>query len=68
MRKRELLSVATGKVLGSISDGTPRYEGAAESVLGGVRRYLGEDAALTEVLTNGWANQSLYFGDLILTK
>lgn len=64
---RQLLSVASGDVLGAvILDGKDRrYEGGAYNVLSGVRRRLGDDQTVDDVLEFGWANQSLYFGEVI---
>ena len=64
---RQLLSVSSGDVLGAvIADGRKReYEGGAANVLSGLRRRLGERETVDEVLEWGWANQSLYFGEVI---
>ena len=67
MKMRQLLSVASGDVLGAvILDGKARrFEGGAFNVLSGVRRRYGDDETVDQVMTDGWANQSLYFGEVI---
>lgn len=67
MKRRDLLSVRTGKVLGSVSeDGT--MTGWASEVLGGLRRahpHWSDAQVAAAVLRDGWANQALYFGEVI---
>lgn len=66
LMKRELKSVRTEDVLGAVDDSLDQpFVGAAERVLGGLRREVGDAKTLDIVLLEGWSNGHLYFGDLI---
>lgn len=68
MKRRDLISVRTGSVLGSVTvDGeVRRLNGWASDVLSGLRRkYKTDDKIVDVVMEQGWANQSLYFGEVI---
>jgi hypothetical protein len=62
---RELRSVQTEKVLGSVTvadDGAITYRGAAEDVLSGAVRRLGAEAGQV-LMADGWSNGYLYLAE-----
>ena len=71
MRQRQLLSAARGPDGGSygsitVTDGGTRdADEGARSVLRGMIDADGLEAAVDDVMANGWANQSLYFGEVV---
>jgi hypothetical protein len=68
---RQLLSVAGGPRSGAYGavivddDGTRSMDDGAARVLRGVVAQHGLDAVVDDVMANGWANQKLYFGEVI---
>lgn len=68
--RRDLLSVRSGKVLGTVSVDNQINDrsmtGWAPVVLEPLRRRYKTDARIVDaVMAQGWANQSLYFGEVI---
>lgn len=62
--RRDLRSVRTETVVGAISDAADEgFVGAAASVLGAMRRDLGDDETIRRVMAEGWSNGYLYFAE-----
>lgn len=62
--RRELRLVADERVLGWVDDAKkPPLDAKAAAVLSLSLRELGEDAAVREVLRDGWSNGYLYFAE-----
>lgn len=60
--RRELRSVQTEQVVGAVAE-PDQFEGAANSVLGRMRRELGDRETVAIVMREGWSNGYLYFAE-----
>lgn len=64
--RRELRVVKNESIVGAVEidrHGTPQFEGAAGEVLGRFRAEMGDRETARRIISGGWSNGYLYFGD-----